>query len=112
MTKDEVMVICHNVMRNYNLLLGDDSIPPWDEAPEWMIDATKESVELILNNEDPPPSILHDHWMNFKLSDGWVWGTVKDADKKTHPCLVPFDQLSVEDRMKDVVFCAVVQALR
>ena len=28
--------------------------------------------------------------MKQKTDEGWVWGPFKDAEKKTHPCMVPF----------------------
>jgi hypothetical protein len=35
-----------------------------------------------------------------KVKDGWVYGEVKDVEAKTHPCIVPFDALSVEQTDK------------
>ncbi len=34
---------------------------------------------------------------------------MKDAEKKTHPCLVPYDQLSDEQKRKDEIFLETVQ---
>ncbi|XUM24954.1 RyR domain-containing protein [Bradyrhizobium oligotrophicum S58] len=50
--------------------------------------------------------------MADKLRAGWVHGEVKDADAKTHPCIVPFDQLPRVQQAKDKLFRAVVAALR
>lgn len=49
--------------------------------------------------------------MKAKEEDGWVYGPEKDAEKKVHPCMVPYDQLPKEQRMKDVLFGAVVRAM-
>jgi len=46
-----------------------------------------------------------------KVSDGWIYGSEKDADLKMHPCIVPFEDLPAEQQAKDVLFRAVVKAL-
>ena len=43
----------------------------------------------------------HNVWMEGKLRDGWKLGTAIDKEKKTHTCLVPYDQLSETDRESD-----------
>ena len=49
--------------------------------------------------------------MADKVRDGWVYGEVKDGVKKTHPCLVPYNQLSVEQRSKDSLMISSVRAV-
>ena len=49
--------------------------------------------------------------MAQKVADGWTHGEVKDVEAKTHPCLVPFSALPVEQQAKDFIFRAVVHAL-
>ena len=44
-----------------------------------------------------------------KIADGWVYGKIKDAELKTHPCCVPYEQLPVEQRAKDYIFRAIVK---
>lgn len=56
------------------------------------------------------PEASHLSWMKQKLEEGWVYGEVKDPEAKTHPCLVPFDQLPREQQAKDFIFRAVVHA--
>jgi hypothetical protein len=50
--------------------------------------------------------------MEDKIKDGWVYGETKDAEKKTHPCLVPFHELPEFQQKKDKLFCAIVDALK
>ena len=45
----------------------------------------------------------HNNWMQFKTSQGWKYGPVKDFDKKEHPDMVPFDQLPVVEKRKDIM---------
>jgi len=58
----------------------------------------------------PSVSASHENWLNEKLEHGWKWGAEKDAELKTHPCIVPYEQLSVEQRMKDYLFSGVVRS--
>ena len=45
--------------------------------------------------------IEHERWTSDLVGDGWQRGTVKDAAKKEHPLLVPWSELTEEDRDKD-----------
>ncbi len=54
----------------------------------------------------------HAGWMKFKTEHGWAYGEVEDAEKKTHPCLVPYAELPAEQRVKDALFFAIVTSLR
>ena len=49
--------------------------------------------------------------MAAKIADGWVLGATKDAEKKTHPALIPYEHLAPEVQRKDKLFTAVVLAL-
>jgi hypothetical protein len=49
--------------------------------------------------------------MAQKLAEGWKLGPVKNPEAKEHPCLVPFDDLPVEQKVKDYLFRGVVRAL-
>lgn len=65
-----------------------------------------------MNNPLAPQSAQHDAWSQDKINDGWIYGVEKDAEKKTHPCLVPFDQLPEFQQKKDALFCAIVDSLK
>ena len=64
-----------------------------------------------LSNPGAGPEASHESWLEQKVSEGWVYGIEKDTEKKTHPCMVPFEQLSQEQKAKDYIFRAVVHAL-
>lgn len=103
--------ICHEANRAWCEANGDFSQPKWDAAsPEIMASAMK-GVAFAQANPDAPDSAQHDQWARDKLDTGWVYGEVKDTEKKTHPCLVPFKQLPPVQQYKDKLFRAVVKAL-
>ena len=104
--------VCHEVNRAYCAAIGDSSQPPWDEAPEWQRKSAKDGVRFALDNPDAPPSASHDNWLAGKADDGWKYGPVKDVEKKEHPAFLPYDDLPLEQRVKDHLFQAVVRAMR
>lgn len=103
--------ICHNVNRAYCLSTGDDSQPTWEEAPKWQKDSAINGVGFHLTNETTPEQ-SHVNWLKQKLDEGWVYGKVKDAELKTHPCIMRYDQLPKFQRTKDHLFKAVVDSFK
>ncbi len=44
---------------------------------------------------------VHEVWAQGRIEDGWVYGEVRDDEKKTTPCLVPYDELSENEKEYD-----------
>ena len=108
---DEIARVCHEVNRAICEAAGDHSQKSWDQAEQWQRDSAIKGVQFAVQNPNAPPSAQHDAWMADKLADGWRHGEVKDAQAKTHPCIVPYDALPFDQRVKDHTFRAVVAAL-
>ena len=45
----------------------------------------------------------HIRWCRYHYLNNWVLGDTKDQSKRTHPCLIPFSELSMEEIEKDKV---------
>lgn len=88
---------------------GDASQRPWGDAPEWQRKSAVNGILGVLAGNTPEQS--HEGWLAEKVADGWIWGSVKDPDKKTHPCMVPYAELPPEQRAKDAIFVAVARAI-
>lgn len=101
----------HNVNRMYCIGIGDLSQPTWDKAPGWQRESAASGVRAILDNPAMGPESQHEQWLKVKREEGWTYGPVKDAAKKEHPCFVPFDELSYDQRAKDVLFGAAVRGV-
>ncbi len=43
----------------------------------------------------------HDHWARQRMDQGWIYGPERDDQKKTHPDLLPYDQLSESEKGYD-----------
>jgi hypothetical protein len=111
MNEREIARIAHEVNREYCRALGDESQLPWMEAPDWQKKSALLGVRLHIDN-NVGPEASHESWMLEKVRDGWVYGDVKDATARTHPCMRPFSELPREQQAKDFIFRAVVHALR
>ena len=55
---------------------------------------TEEEVEILARYE-------HDQWVAERIRTGWVYGEVKNKEKKITPDLVPYDILDEEEKEKD-----------
>jgi hypothetical protein len=110
--KTSIAIVCHEANRAYCTTIGDHSQNSWAEAPDWQKNSAMAGVEFCLENPDAPPSANHDSWLKVKEAEGWIYGPVKDAEEKTHPCFVPFNELPVEQQKKDKLFKAIVAALK
>jgi hypothetical protein len=112
MDQEQIARVCHEVNRAYCQAIGDNSQPAWEGAPQWQKDSAMLGVKLHAENPNAGPEASHVSWMAQKKAEGWVYGTVKDPEKKTHHCMVPFSELPREQQAKDYIFRAVVHALR
>lgn len=57
-------------------------------------DEILELVELLAEN-------AHDIWASERLRDNWTFGPHRDDQERRHPCLVPYSQLSEQERDYD-----------
>lgn len=103
--------ICHDANRRFCLALGDTSQPLWEDAPDWQRSSAVLGVKSIENGTINSPGKSHKSWLEQKRDEGWVWGEVKDTEKKTHPCMVEFEDLPMEQQIKDHLFLAIASAI-
>lgn len=55
------------------------------------------SVELsdeILELSEKLAENVHEVWAAGRIADGWQYGEVRDDERKLHPCIVPYNELS------------------
>lgn len=108
---EQIARVCHEVNRAICEASGDHSQKPWNEAEQWQRDSALKGVAFSKEHPDALPSAQHEAWMQDKHDQGWGYGPVKDADAKTHPCMVPHGDLPFEQRVKDFAFQAIVRAM-
>lgn len=44
---------------------------------------------------------VHDVWAQGRIAEGWTYGEQRDDKQKTHPCLVPYEELPDAEREYD-----------
>jgi hypothetical protein len=110
---EEVQLICaeasHEMNRIYCAALGDNTQVPWKDAPEWQRISALKGVIGVAAGNDPQKS--HESWLAEKEATGWKYAPVKNIETKEHPCFVPYDQLSSENKQKDYIYVSTVRAM-
>jgi voltage-gated potassium channel Kch len=105
--------------------LANPSATEWDRLPESLKESNRafadrigEKLEAIDCLLVPDPlatgtfafepeeieslaQLEHERWRKDLDRDHWVWGEVKDPERKRHPLLVGWDELPEEEREKD-----------
>lgn len=44
---------------------------------------------------------VHEVWAETRIKQGWSYGEQRNDELKTHPCLVPYEELPEEEREYD-----------
>lgn len=44
---------------------------------------------------------VHEVWAQTRMSQGWSYGEKRDDAMKTHPCLVPYEELPESEKLYD-----------
>lgn len=108
-TVEDIARVCHEANRAVQIISGDP-VPSqaWEDTPPETRQSAIRGVEAALAGISS--RTLHEGWMQDKAAEGWVYGPEKSMLHKTHPCMVDYDQLPEEDRIKDDVFNNIVRA--
>lgn len=108
---EQIAQVTHELNAAYCRAIGDNSQQPWEDAEDWQRTSAINGVKFHIANPDASDSHSHDEWLREKVKDGWVYGEVKDTAAKTHPCIVPFEELPLDQQLKDKLFRQTVHAL-
>jgi hypothetical protein len=86
---------------------------PWDKRAEDFKDQFLEVIERQTGElRSHSPAELHGGWIQAYVEMGWKYGEVYDDKARTHPDMVPYDQLGQLEKDKDAVFVALCEIAR
>ena len=86
---------------------------PWADRDEAFRTQFLQVIAMMTGPERKgSPEELHDDWVRAYEALGWVYGPMRDVEAKTHPDMVPFDQLEPREQIKDEVFVRLCEIAR
>jgi len=57
-----------------------------------------EELELLVEQMSKN---VHEVWVETRIKQGWKYGEQRNDELKTHPCLVPYEDLLEEEKVYD-----------
>ncbi|MDD5819757.1 MAG: RyR domain-containing protein [Bacteroidales bacterium] len=67
---------------------------PLDTSDVQLSEELDELAESLAKN-------VHEVWSANRIAEGWTYGRVRDDVKKTHPCLIPYEDLPESEKDYD-----------
>lgn len=69
---------------------------PIDTSKIRMDDELEQLIEMLAKN-------THENWSSERMAQGWSYGTERNDDKKKHPCLIAYEELTEQEKNYDRV---------
>lgn len=86
---------------------------PWSHRDQKFRLQMEENVAKMMGPDRfTDPEEAHNSWWDAYQDMGWVYGPERNVDAKTHPDMVPFEDLGWEERIKDAVYIALCEIAR
>lgn len=86
---------------------------PWENREQAFKDQMIEAVaKQCGEHRCYSPKQLHDEWVEAYWKLGWRYGDRRDRVAKTHPDMVPYEELGQLERDKDAVYLALTEIAR
>jgi hypothetical protein len=111
MTIKEIAQVVHEIQMAFCQQLSDYSLLPWDQTSNDIKDVTISGVKFHIEHPELGAKESHENWMAQKIAQGWTYGPAKDPVKKEHPSIVPFNDLPLNERIKDALVVQTIHSL-
>lgn len=103
--------VVHEAIRAWAIAHAQEPLADWDHAPDWMKESTISSIRFVLEHPSADAGAQHEQWIAQRTAQGWIHGPERNETLKTHPMLIPFEQLPDYEQRKDELITAIVKAL-
>lgn len=109
-TIEQIAEVCHMANVGYQgaMRVSYKSMP-WMSTLRESRETTMQGVRDVLAGKGPAE--CHAIWCETYKRYGWRYGEEKSEAEKTHPCLVSYDLLPEEIRMKNALFASIVRTM-
>ena len=112
MDTNDIARMVHECNKMYCEGIGDYSQVPWEDVATEIQSSAVDGVEYFMKHPKATSEDMHKNWMKFKLAKKWKYGETKNVFRKTHPCLVEYNDLPKGQQMKDKLFMALCGVLQ
>ncbi len=106
----QIAKTCHEVHRTYCKSIGHETQPCWEETSQEHKNVVVNSVEKIISSDIKVSEESHKNYVIEKMKQGWVYGETYSIENKTNPRIVPYEDLSTEQRTKEELFFTTVKS--
>ena len=100
----EVAKIAYQANKAYSEIFDTRIRRDWTKLDQSERDFYIKGALFHLNNPDANESDSHNAWVKDMILKGWSYDKYYNPAKKTHPCIINFNKLTLEQQFKDYMF--------
>jgi len=106
-----VAMIAWEAYRNYLDIIGELPAPPWLAADNSKREQFVNGVKFHAENPNATPADSHEHWRKYMEARGYQYGDERNIKEKTHPAMIPFNQLPPELQAPHHLFASICKSM-
>lgn len=90
---------------------GDLPVPPWLAVDNEKRAQVVAGVKFHAENPNATAADSHEHWRKYMEARGYQYGDEKNVKEKTHPAMIPFNQLPPDLQLRHKLFTGMCKVL-
>ena len=110
MNTEQIAQIVHTAVNTFRLTIGEEDLGTWENLDEDRKQLTRNAVTRTVEYPNISPEDQHEIWAKEKREQGWTYGAEKCPKNLTHPSLIPYEQLSENEKIKDKLVTNTIKA--
>jgi len=114
LSEDDILELILTVVHNANAVLKKINGEKHEELAD-MEPNRRAGMKAAIKNAlttDTTPEQSHINWLAAQEALGYKYGTEIDRVNLLHPCMVPYEQLPAEQKLKDDMFVAIIKSFK